>query len=187
MANQSQACIDVPTAAFMPELIAAYPNAKVIICMRDPDAWLKSVNDSVGVAMKSLSLKFLAHFDSYFLKRLFAMIDSMMYGLFGNNFLRDPDHTKEIYLELHEEVRQMVPKDRMLEFQLKQGWAPLCNFLGKDIPGKPFPHINESAEFGTRMALVGQKAIIRIGKQYLPMVGAAAALAGVWYLTKARR
>ena len=187
MTNESQACIDVPTAAFMPELIAAYPDAKVIICMRDPNAWMKSVNDSVGVAMNSLSLKVLAHFDSYYLKRHFAMIDSMIYGLFGKNFLRDHDHTKEVYLELHEEVRQMVPKDRLLEFQLKQGWAPLCDFLGKDIPEKPFPHVNESAEFGTRMALLGQKAIVRVSKQYLPMVGATAALAGVWYLTKVRR
>jgi hypothetical protein len=40
-------------------------------------------------------------------------------------------------------VRNTVPKERLLEFDVKQGWGPLCEFLGKPVPASPFPHIND--------------------------------------------
>ena len=168
----------------MPELIAAYPNAKIIVCMRDADEWMKSMISTSGVAIRSLSLMVFARLDYSNTGRQTAMFHSLVNGLFGKDFLQHQDHTKEKYLELHEEVRQIVPEDRLLEFQLKQGWAPLCNFLEKDVPEKPFPHVNESAEFNTRMELMGKRTMIRVSKKYLPMFGAAIALAGAWYLLK---
>ena len=166
----------------MPELIAAYPDAKVIVCMRDPDVWYKSVQGSIGKRINSPVMDILEFFDTAFLKRFLPMVNASMTGLFGPNGVQDEDHTKKVYVSLHEEVRRIVPKDRLLEFQLKQGWEPLCKFLGKDVPDTPFPRVNESTEFGERMGAVVKLAMIRVAKQYLLIVGAVAAIGGAWYM-----
>ena len=44
-----------------------------------------------------------------------------------------------------EEVKKTVPKERLLVFEAKQGWKPLCDFLDLPIPDGPFPNVNESA------------------------------------------
>ena len=44
-------------------------------------------------------------------------------------------------------MRQAVPADRLLEYEVKQGWEPLCDFLGVAVPAEPFPHLNDSASF----------------------------------------
>lgn len=41
-------------------------------------------------------------------------------------------------------VKRVVPPERLLVMNLKEGWAPLCAFLGKPIPDEPFPRVNES-------------------------------------------
>lgn len=50
----------------------------------------------------------------------------------------------QAYLDWNEEVRRNVPSERLLVFNVKEGWAPLCRFLGKEIPDVPFPHANDS-------------------------------------------
>jgi len=51
------------------------------------------------------------------------------------------------YREHYETLRRIVPKERLLEFKLEDGWGPLCNFLGEEVPDVPFPRVNEAAEF----------------------------------------
>ena len=105
-----------------------------------------------------------------------------MTGLFGPRGTLDEDNAKKVYISMHEEVRRIVPKDRLLEFQLKDGWRPLCEFLGKDVPDTPFPRVNESAEFGERMKLIMKLAVIRVAKRYLPFVCTLAAVGGALYM-----
>ncbi|KAL9128332.1 MAG: hypothetical protein Q9217_002961 [Psora testacea] len=172
-----QACLDMPTAALMPELIAAYPNAKVILAMRDPDAWFESIMRSVGkehVKLNALSpavRKILMWFDPFYLGRFFPLARALEFGPFGPDGFNDPQRCKDVYVRLHEEVRRIVPKDRRLDFQLKEGWEPICRFLGKEIPSTPFPHINESSEFDERTALIARHAMIRGGKRVLMLLG----------------
>ncbi|PGH00649.1 hypothetical protein AJ80_09139 [Polytolypa hystricis UAMH7299] len=170
-----QACLDMPTAALMPELIAAYPEAKVIIAMRDPDAWFTSVMRSVGKEHKKLNAlstfarQMLMWFDTFYFSRFFPLAQALEFGPFGPDGFNDPKRCKEIYVQMHEEVRRMVPKDRLLEFQLKEGWEPICQFLEKEIPSGPFPHINDSTEFDERTDLIARHAIIRGSKRLLTL------------------
>ena len=91
-------------------------------------------------------------------------------------------------MAMYEEARQMVPKDRLLEFQLQQGWGPLCEFLGKEVPDTPFPHINESAEFEERARLITKHVLMRGAKRCLSILGSLVAVAvAVGYLIKVRR
>lgn len=56
-------------------------------------------------------------------------------------------------------IRGLVPKERLLEWSVEDGWEPLCRFLGKPIPEEPFPHVNAAAGWA------GQE--MRIGKKYI--------------------
>jgi len=160
----------------MPELIAAYPDAKVIVAMRDPDAWWKSVEQSVAKEHKkshdtpAFIRNLLMKLDPSFLGRFGPFMTAMEYGIFGEKGFSDPENCKKVYVDMHEEVRNMVPKENLLEFQLKQGWGPLCEFLGKDVPVGPFPHVNESAEFDERHRLIHKQIAIRIAKRVLPFL-----------------
>lgn len=171
----SQACLDMPTAALMPELIAAYPEAKVIIAMRDPDAWFTSVQRSVGKEHEKLNVlnpyirQILMWFDPFYFGRFFPLARALEFGPFGPDGFNDPKRCKEVYVQMYEEVRRIVPKDRLLEFRLKEGWEPMCKFLGKEIPSGPFPHINESSEFDERTELIARHAMIRGSKRLLTL------------------
>lgn len=88
---------------------------------------------------------------------------------------------KRTFVEYHEKIRQIVPKERLLEFSVQDGYAPLCNFLGVATPkeivhGKEvdasFPFINESATFDERMLVLVRRSKERIARKLLVfMVG----------------
>jgi len=74
-------------------------------------------------------------------------------GLFDGRFL-DKEHAIRIYERHNEEVKRCVPAERLLVFDVKQGWEPLCQFLGVPVPeGVPFPHLNDTAEFQRRVRI----------------------------------
>ena len=43
-------------------------------------------------------------------------------------------------------VRSIVPKNRLLIWNIKDGWKPLCDFLDKPIPSEKFPHLNKTGD-----------------------------------------
>lgn len=55
-----------------------------------------------------------------------------------------PKFGPRVYEEHNERVRALVPKDNLLEFNPKDGWGPLCAFLGKNVPAEDFPKVNET-------------------------------------------
>jgi len=59
-----------------------------------------------------------------------------------------------MYREHYAMIRRIMPKERLLEFELKDGWEPLCRFLGKDIPDVPFPRVNDTEHMKEHMRLV---------------------------------
>ncbi len=66
-------------------------------------------------------------------------------GTFDGRF-EDKDHAIEVFNRHNEEVRRRVPKERLLVYEVKQGWGPLCEFLGVEEPDKPFPRLNDAGE-----------------------------------------
>ena len=67
-------------------------------------------------------------------------------GLFGV-IDEGVEASSEFYKSWNEEVIRSVPEDRLLVFNVKQGWKPLCDFLGLPVPSKPFPNVNDSKNF----------------------------------------
>ena len=76
--------------------------------------------------------------------RLFAYVFRDRKGFFRAGSKQElQQNAKVVYREHYAHVRAITPKERLLNFQLKEGWGPLCEFLGKDVPGVPFPRLHE--------------------------------------------
>lgn len=58
------------------------------------------------------------------------------------------DALRRGFVQHNEHIRFIVPKDKLLDFQVQEGWEPLCKFLGKPVPDEPFPHANEGRQVG---------------------------------------
>ena len=93
------------------------------------------------------------------------------------------EESTKYYEEWNEEVKKCVPKERLLIFNVKQGWKPLCDFLEVPIPkdGHPFPHVNETKEFQKMISFFKYSGIALV--YAVPVVCAALAYCFRNYLT----
>ncbi|GAA2204682.1 sulfotransferase family protein [Nonomuraea monospora] len=151
-----RAAVDWPACAFWRELIAAFPQAKVVLTVRDPARWYASAHQTIyrymaprrGPAGLVMRLENSLHPP---LGRRRAVCRRLIWeDTFGGRFL-DRAHAMEVFERHNAEVVAGVPADRLLVFDVRQGWEPLCGFLGVAVPSEPFPHLNEAAAF-RRMA-----------------------------------
>jgi hypothetical protein len=80
------------------------------------------------------------------------MIDRLAWdGMFQGRF-DDKAFAIEVFNRYNEQVRRVVPPERLLVYEVREGWEPICAFLGVPVPdGKPFPHVNDTAEFRARV------------------------------------
>ena len=137
------ATVDWPGCHFYSQLADRYPDAKVILSLRDPERWYESISETI---LKSMEMMGLAGDEAI------AADHPMRFGgiiiarkTFGGDFSRG---NVIAAFERHcAEVRQRVAPERLLEFDAKQGWEPLCAFLGVPVPDAPFPRTNSREEF----------------------------------------
>jgi Sulfotransferase domain len=135
------AATDAPATFLVPELMEVYPNAKVICTVRDAKEWEKSI---VGVATAATV---------WFLRFVLFPLPSMRYfvdyvGVLRKTIVhlygeREP-FTTQTYHRHIAWLKETVPEDKLVFFDVKGGWEPLCRALGKDVPKDiPFPRIND--------------------------------------------
>ena len=135
-----QAAVDWPAAVYYKALMVAYPDAKVILTIRDPDRWHESVSNTIY----PLSKKFVNSLRTTSpLSRFFKALDKALWVGIFNNRLEDKPYAIEIFKDHIEEVKHTVPVDRLLIFEARQGWEPLCEFLDVPVPDTPYPHVNK--------------------------------------------
>lgn len=148
-----QATVDWPACHFYQELMAVYPEARVILTVRDPDRWYQSALDTIYPSAQSFSgWQWLFPITRYVPLMLHSVIWE---GTFHGRF-EDKAYALKIYNRHIEEVKRTVPPERLLVYQVSQGWEPLCRFLGVPAPvGQPFPHLNDTAQFQRFMQGIG--------------------------------
>jgi len=150
-----QAAVDWPACAFYEELMQAYPDAKVLLTVRDPEEWYASASETIYQGSRRFSgsrmaspLSIVASIFFRGRKRIGSMINALIWErTFGGNF-EDKDHAIAVFNQHIENVKDRVPPGRLMVYNVKEGWEPLCAFLGVEVPrDKPFPHLNERASF----------------------------------------
>jgi Sulfotransferase domain len=140
-----RASVDWPSCNLWREHAALYPNAKVILSTRDPDKWYDSVMSTIYPA----SIK-QRDSDDPMMKRFGEWIYEIVWkGVFDGR-IEDRACAIGVYNAHRERVIATVPKARLLEFDAKDGWEPLCRFLGVPAPDEPYPRVNTNEDFRAR-------------------------------------
>lgn len=142
-----RATVDWPACVFWRELMAVFPDAKVLLSVRPPERWFSSFRNTIYEVMsrpRPEGVELPPEFEG-----LMTMADEVVRDRsFGPRFTDLDDAAIIAAYEAHnQEVRDGVPADRLLEFDVAQGWAPLCAFLGVAVPDDPFPNVNDTATF----------------------------------------
>jgi hypothetical protein len=176
---------DFPSIAFSEELIALYPEAKVIVVERDVDAWYKSFHDTLIIRIFSQVIYAIVALDPTMLA-FHEMTRYWVRGYFGANTQKELEGTaKRVYREHYEMIRRVTPRKRLLEYKLGQGWEPLCQFLGEDVPAVEFPRVNDTADFGKRSNVMLKIAAGRVLRKCIWWLGSLSALGvGLWWYWK---
>jgi hypothetical protein len=136
------ATTDYPACSFWRELAAAYPRAKVILTVRDGDKWFESTqetifNEAMSERIRSSPLK--------------PFFEKTVWKAFGDK-IHDRAFMTAEFKRHNAEVQDALPKPRVLVYEVKQGWGPLCAFLGVPAPSTPFPHVNSREEMKAMLA-----------------------------------
>lgn len=134
------AVVDGPGYYFWEQLLEVYPNALVILLTRDEDDWIESYRRQKEIES---SYRWLTWFSSEF-ARVFEVADASEKFAMGSE--RFVPYLYRLRLRQHNErVRTVVPKGQLLEYSVRDGWGPLCYFLGVPAPDTPFPHANQGS------------------------------------------
>ncbi|KAL6234062.1 hypothetical protein BDW75DRAFT_231451 [Aspergillus navahoensis] len=148
------AITDTPGCQLVPELLELYPDAKVICTVRDPEAWERSMTQAHSMTVLSflklllLPLPGMRHFVDFtwLVRRLWSGRYADGRRLNSVKEVRETLPTREIYARHLAWLKEVVPADRLVMFDVRDGWGPLCEALGKDVTlvDIPFPHENDS-------------------------------------------
>jgi Sulfotransferase domain len=156
-----EAAVDWPACTFYEELLQRYPDARVLLSVRDPERWYESTRDTIYQISKITA-------GSRLSRAVFAFVGLFVSGVFeigrmGNKIIwqgtfdgrfEDRSHAIEVFVRHNEEVKRRVPAEKLLVFEVKEGWGPLCEFLGVEAPDKPFPRLNDAAQMRRRIRAV---------------------------------
>ena len=135
-----------PAAAFRRPMAAHFPNAKVILSLRDPSAWYESMMQTI-VPSSTIGVTSDPDPDGRAGSEIIRRI--VLDGIFGGR-IADRAFALDRFEQHRREVIETIPADRLLVFDVREGWEPLCRFLSCDVPDLPFPASNSVSEFRAR-------------------------------------
>ena len=169
-----QATVDFPACVYYRELLAEFPDAKVVLNVRDPDRWFESFLTLQQTTDSFRIFRFMPR-----ARRFLDFVDLLLPKVFGSS--RDRQRCIEVFNQHNAQVQATVPADRLLVFRVQEGWEPLCRFLGREVPaGVPFPHLNEGKE--TLKSLARERLFGPLLRKVPYAIAAAAALVVLWWL-----
>ncbi|MCJ1306633.1 hypothetical protein MMC25_000276 [Agyrium rufum] len=134
---------NMPGSLLAEDLIKAYPNAKIVLSTRDVDKWQYSMKGSVDLAVKWKTFDWLASWDPDRIGLWWK------YHKFQHSLrpILAPKGERQAYIDHYKRLNELVPPERLLNFDVVDGWEPLCKFLDQDIPAVPFPKVNNKNSF----------------------------------------
>ncbi len=170
-----RATVDFPAAGFYEELARTYPEAKVILTVRDPQRWYDSASRSFGggptIDPSSARGYLISKAMGLLFPKLWGAMSAMQesleeWGISLDGSPQDRERATEDFERHVREVQERIPAERLLVYKVEQGWGPLCEFLGVEaLPDEPFPHLNEGEQVPKLMRRVMLSELaLRLGK-----------------------
>jgi hypothetical protein len=161
-----EATVDWPACTFYGELLKRNPDAKVLLSVRDSEKWYGSTRTTIYELGKITTGSCLS-------RVVFAFVDLFVPGVFGigrmgneiiwegtfDGRFEDKAHAIEVFERHNREVLRRIPEGQLLVYEVKQGWGPLCEFLGVEAPEEPFPRLNDTAEMRRRIRAIRALAV----------------------------
>lgn len=169
-----QATVDFPACIYYRELLAEFPDAKVVLNLREPDRWFDSFLTLQQTTDSFRIFRFMPR-----ARKFLDFVDLLLPKVFGSP--RDRQRCIEVFNQHNSQVQATVPADRLLVFRVQDGWEPLCRFLGREVPADvPFPHLNEGKE--TLKSLARERLFGPVLRKVPYALAAAALVAVLWWL-----
>ncbi|MFO1123515.1 MAG: sulfotransferase [Hyphomicrobiales bacterium] len=137
--------VDWPTAGFFRALGKAYPEAKVVLTVRSPESWAESFGDTIYKLIGGRDKAPEA------MRAWLAMAHGVI-GMTGFPDGLDKHGLARAFTAHVDAVKAAIPPERLLVYQVKEGWEPLCAFLGVPVPDSAFPRTNDRGEFWERVS-----------------------------------
>ena len=144
-----RATVDWPAAAFWRELVERYPDAKVLLSLRDADRWYDSVMNTIYPVMT----RALPEDAPDTLRDFHEMVCTLIFERTFQGRLADRAHAKRVFEEHNRAVIEAVPASRLLVYQPGDGWEPICRFLDVPVPQQEFPRLNDTGWYRAHTGL----------------------------------
>ncbi len=135
--------VDWPGCSFWQELSAANPEALVLLSVREPETWYKSASNTIFQSFDVAPPE---------LRPWMEAMRELLAERFSDQF-DDETAMIDVYERHNEEVRRTIPAERLLEWSPSDGWEPICERLGVDVPDEPFPVTNTTGDFRAMLGL----------------------------------
>ena len=148
--------VDWPACTFWEQIWQQFPDAKVLLSVRDPEAWYASCQKSIHASAQAAVKGELEGGSVDVSPEAMKMINGLIWnGTFEGRF-DDKEFAIDVFNRHNEDVKSKVPADKLLVYEISEGWEPLCEFLDVPVPDSPMPHLNDATSF---RAMVGLPAL----------------------------
>ena len=140
--------VDWPGCTFYKQHMETWPEAPVLLTVRDPDKWYRSVENSIYAA-KELAMRgeLTPPEENPPSPEVMQMINGLIWdGTFHGRFA-EKDYAIEVFNDHIADVKATVPAERLTVYEIGQGWGPLADMMGVEAPDEPFPHLNDTESF----------------------------------------
>ena len=168
--QNADVCIDMPGCFFYEEILEVFPDCKVLLSVREEDSWIESLVrqlDSVYALRTKTSTTL-----SPTSRKMNYVLDSFLNAAIGSFNTKSTFVMRKHYRIHNHRVKSIVPPDKLLVYNVKEGWKPLCDFLECEVPTVAFPRENVKAEitkaipmtrYGLQMKREVQRGLFAIG------------------------
>ena len=182
--QHADAVVDAPGNFFWEEILEAYPDSKVILSKREEDSWLKSLVNQLQVFEAVISRRFLAVLSPTSRKKNFILY-SHLTAILGSADPKSACVLRTRYRMHNHRVKSLVPPEKLLVYNVKQGWKPLCDFLGCAVPTVAFLHENvkgEIAEVPLSETRSGRQVILEIQRALIAILSVIVVIVGSFFV-----
>jgi hypothetical protein len=142
-----RATVDWPGCTFYRRILAAYPEAMVILSVRDPEKWYASAERTIYALKEAAARGALEGDGPGAPPEVLQMIRTLIWDTTFEDRFADKDFAIEVFERHNAEVERTVPAEQLLVYEIQQGWGPICDFLGVEAPQGDFPHLNDAESF----------------------------------------